>query len=170
MTRENRWGAPRVHAEIKKLGYDVSEATVSRCMPKPEDGKRPQRWLTFVRNHIGEMASIDFFRFSTVFFKTLYGFVILSHERRRVIHFGAMEGRWWRCRGLAASTTGTCGRRPPDAAGARGPTGSPTRFRVVRRGTGRLRTPLDWAAWVLLWPVVALLWVAVLPFALILGA
>jgi hypothetical protein len=89
MAKENQWGAPRIHAELEKRGYDVSQATVSRHMPR--GGKRAkgsQTWLTFLRNHVGEMVSIDFFTVPTIWFKNLYAFIILSHERRRVVHFG----------------------------------------------------------------------------------
>ncbi len=45
-------GAPRIHAELMKLGFDVSESTVSRYLPRrlsvPDDVKR---WMTFLRNH-----------------------------------------------------------------------------------------------------------------------
>ena len=49
MARENfLWGAPRIHGELLKLGYDVSQATVSRYLPGP--GGRSLTWRTFLRN------------------------------------------------------------------------------------------------------------------------
>lgn len=45
MALDNGWGAPRVHGELVKLGFDVSEATVSRYMPRrPTDPEKVQRW------------------------------------------------------------------------------------------------------------------------------
>src|SRR5450631_447739 len=55
------WGAPRIHGELLKLGIDVGERSVSRFMP-PEPRKPPaQTWRTFLDNHVGSLASIDFF-------------------------------------------------------------------------------------------------------------
>jgi putative transposase len=52
------WGAPRVHRELLKLGFDISERTVSRWMPRRR--KPPsQTWRTFMENHIGELVSVD---------------------------------------------------------------------------------------------------------------
>jgi len=61
MARENpTWGAPRIHGELLKLGFEVSEATVSRYMPRRR--KPPSHsWRTFLRNHTKDLISIDFF-------------------------------------------------------------------------------------------------------------
>jgi putative transposase len=84
------WGAPRIHGEILKLGLNVAQATVSRYMPR---GKRPpsQAWRTFLKNHGKAIASIDFFTAPTATFRILYVFLVLSHERRRVIHFDVTD-------------------------------------------------------------------------------
>ena len=84
------WGAPRVHGELLKLGYEISERTVSRLMPK-NDKKPSQTWTTFLRNHVGQMVSIDFFTVATIRLHVLYVFVILAHDRRRVLHFNVTE-------------------------------------------------------------------------------
>ena len=88
MVAENpAWGAPRIHGELLKLGFDVSERTVSRLVaraPKPPS----QTWRTFLANHTSALASVDFFVVYTITFELLYVFVILEHERRRVVHFG----------------------------------------------------------------------------------
>ena len=79
------WGAPRIHGELLKLGIEVSEATVSKYMvrhPKPPS----QSWRTFLRNHVGCLASIDFFVVPTATFGLLFAFVVLHHERRRIVH------------------------------------------------------------------------------------
>jgi len=86
MSGENpSWGAPRIHGELLKLGYDVSEATVARYMIKRR-GRPNQNWTTFLRNHLGEIAAIDFLTVPTVMFRTLYVFVVLSLDRRRIVH------------------------------------------------------------------------------------
>ncbi len=84
------WGAPRIHGELLKLGYELSEATVAKYMLK---GSRPpsQTWRTFIRNHLSEMVAIDFFTVPTFTFKTLYVFVVLSLDRRRVLHFNVTD-------------------------------------------------------------------------------
>ena len=52
MARANfLWGAPRIHGELLKLGITVSQATVSRYMPRSPKDRRSQAWRTFVRNH-----------------------------------------------------------------------------------------------------------------------
>ena len=49
------WGAPRIHGELIKLGFEISERTVSRLMPKQR--KNPsQTWKTFLTNHVGQLA------------------------------------------------------------------------------------------------------------------
>src|SRR5215831_17270802 len=84
------WGAPRIHGELLKLGIDISERTVSRLMPKRH--KEPsQTWKTFLTNHVGKLVSIDFFTVPTVQLRVLFVFVVLAHERRRVLHFNVTE-------------------------------------------------------------------------------
>jgi putative transposase len=84
------WGAPRIHGELLKLGIDLAQSTISKYMAHP---RRPpsQTWKTFLRNHLGETASIDFFTVPTATFRVLYVFLVLSHNRRRVIHFNVTE-------------------------------------------------------------------------------
>jgi hypothetical protein len=84
------WGAPRIHGELKKLGFKISERTVSRWMPK-KTGKPSQTWMTFLRNHVGQIVSIDFFTVPTIKLRVLYVFVILAHDRRRIVHFNVTE-------------------------------------------------------------------------------
>ncbi len=90
------WGAPRIHGELLKLGFDVSEPTVSRYMPRRR--KPPsQTWRTFLLNHSKDLVSIDFFVVPTVTFHLLYVFVVLEHERRRIVHINVTDGpsaRW----------------------------------------------------------------------------
>ena len=81
------WGVPRIHGEIKKLGYNISKATVWRYTPKDKYNKTGQRWKTFLKNHASEIISIDFFCVPTINFKLLHVLVFLSHKRRKIIHY-----------------------------------------------------------------------------------
>ena len=84
------WGAPRVHGELLKLGFEISERTVSRLMPKKER-KPTQTWMTFLRNHAGQIVSIDLFTVATIQLRVLYVFIVLAHDRRRVVHFNVTK-------------------------------------------------------------------------------
>src|SRR5467141_5354413 len=88
MCRENPgWGAPRIHGELLKLGIDIGESSVSkymvRCRKPPS-----QTWRTFLENHAEQLVSIDFFTVPTIRFQVLYVFLVLAHDRRRILHFG----------------------------------------------------------------------------------
>jgi transposase InsO family protein len=87
MSRENPiWGAPRIHSELMKLGIKISEASVAKYMVrKPKSPS--QTWRTFLDNHLTQLASIDFFTIHTVWFEILFVFIVLAHDRRRVVHF-----------------------------------------------------------------------------------
>jgi putative transposase len=88
MALENPWGARKIHAELAKLGIEVSLATVSRYLPKRAlDPVRRQNWLTFLRNHEDAIAAMDFFVVPTVCFQLLYVWFGLDHDRRRLIQF-----------------------------------------------------------------------------------
>ena len=87
MAGENvTWSAPRIQAELHLLGHDIAEATVAKYMRRSWKPPSPT-WRTFLRNHAGSLVSIDFFVVPTATFRLLYGFLILAHERRRVLHF-----------------------------------------------------------------------------------
>jgi len=80
------WGAPRIHGELLKLGIEVAQSTVAKYLRRAR--KPPsQTWRTFLTNHLEQMASIDFFVVPTATFRVLFVFVVLSHARRRVLHF-----------------------------------------------------------------------------------
>jgi transposase InsO family protein len=88
MARENStWGAPRVQSELRLLGHEVADSTVARYMPRRPRGPSSQTWRTFLRNHLHCTVACDFFVVPTATFHLLYCFVILSHERRRIVHF-----------------------------------------------------------------------------------
>jgi putative transposase len=84
------WGAPKIHGELLKLGFELSESTVAKYMVRR---RRPpsQTWRTFLENHTKELVSSDFFVVPTVFFRVLFVFVILSHDRRRIVHSAVTE-------------------------------------------------------------------------------
>ena len=87
MCRENPgWGAPRIHGELLKLGIDVCESSVSKYMVRSR--KPPsQTWRTFLENHAQQLVSVDFFTVPTIRFQVLYVFLVLAHDRRRILHF-----------------------------------------------------------------------------------
>jgi transposase InsO family protein len=72
------------------LGLEASPATIRKYRPK---SKRPpaQSWRTFLRNHAGAIAAMDFFVVPTMTFRLLYVLVVIIHERRKVIHFNITE-------------------------------------------------------------------------------
>jgi len=89
ISRENpTWGTPRIHGELLKLGYDVCESTVARYMIKRR-GRPTQNWKTFLQNHLGEIAAMDFLTIPTIMFRNLYVFVILSLDHRVIVHINA---------------------------------------------------------------------------------
>jgi len=80
------WGAPRIHGELLKLGFDMSEPTVSRWLRRvPRTPNPAQRWLTFLRNHREAIAAMDFFTVPTITFGVLYCFFVISHDRRKIV-------------------------------------------------------------------------------------
>ena len=87
MSHENPgWGAPRIHGELLKLGIDIGESSVSKYLVRTR--KPPsQTWRTFLQNHIQGLVSVDFFTVPTIRFQILYVFLVLAHERRRIVHF-----------------------------------------------------------------------------------
>ena len=92
MATENLgWGAPRIHGELLKLGIHISERTVSRLMPhrrKPPS----QTWRTFLANHAGTLACIDFLTVPSATFRVFYVFLVLSVDRRKVVHWNVTSG------------------------------------------------------------------------------
>ena len=88
LSRENPlWGAPRIQAELRLLGHDLAESTVAKYMVRRRDQPPSQTWKTFLHNHVGTLAAIDFCVVPTVTFRLLYCFIVLRHDRRRVVHF-----------------------------------------------------------------------------------
>ena len=81
------WGAPRIHGELLKLGIEISERTVSSLISRWKPKQPSQTWRTFLKNHMMHMVSIDFFTVPTAKFRILFVLVVLSHRRRKVVHF-----------------------------------------------------------------------------------
>jgi putative transposase len=83
------WGAPRIHGELLMLSFEVSERMVSRWMKRaPRDPEPATRWLTFLRNHREAIAAMDFFTVPTITFGVLF---VISHDRRRILHFNVTK-------------------------------------------------------------------------------
>jgi transposase InsO family protein len=71
---------------LLKLGIDIGETSVSKYMVRSR--KPPsQTWRTFLENHLQQLVSIDFFTVPTIRFQVLYVFLVLAHDRRRILHF-----------------------------------------------------------------------------------
>jgi transposase InsO family protein len=85
MSRENLlWGAPRIHGELLKLGFELAQSSVARYMVKRR-GPPSQGWRTFLRNHAPDIAAMDLFVVPTIGFRMLYGFVIVRLDRRDLV-------------------------------------------------------------------------------------
>jgi transposase InsO family protein len=85
MSMENLlWGAPRIHGELLKLGFEVAQSTVAKYMVKRR-GSSGQGWRTFLRNHAPDTAAMDLFVVPTIGFRILYGFVIVRLHRRDLV-------------------------------------------------------------------------------------
>jgi transposase InsO family protein len=92
MANENsKWGAPRIHGELQKLGFDISESTVQRYMPKNGRRTTGQNWKTFLKNHSKEIISIDFLTVPTIHFKLVHVLVVIEHHRRKLIYFNVTK-------------------------------------------------------------------------------
>ena len=87
VAKNSTWGAPRIHGELKMLGFDISERTVLRWMRKaPRSPEPAKQWATFLSNHREVIAAMDFFTVPTLTFSVLYCFFVIVHDRRRILH------------------------------------------------------------------------------------
>ena len=87
MSRENRlWGAPRIHGELLKLGFEVAKSTVSKYMIHHR-GPPSQTWRTFLRNHADAIAAIDLCVVHTATFERLFALIVIGHGRRQLLWF-----------------------------------------------------------------------------------
>jgi hypothetical protein len=75
-----------MHGELLKLGINIGETSVSKYMVRHR--KPPsQTWRMLLDNHLKTTVSVDFFVVPTIGFQILYLFLVLAHERRRLLHF-----------------------------------------------------------------------------------
>jgi len=89
LAEENQtWGAPKIHGELQKLGFVVSETSVGRYLRSVRRRGDPgKQWLTFLADHREVIAAFDFFTVPTATFKLLYCFFVIEHSRRKILHF-----------------------------------------------------------------------------------
>jgi transposase InsO family protein len=78
------WGAPRIHGELLKLGFEVAQSSVAKYMVK-RGGPPSQGWRTFLHNHAPDIAAMDLFVVPTIGFDLLYAFVIVRLDRRDLV-------------------------------------------------------------------------------------
>jgi hypothetical protein len=78
------WGAPRIHGELLKLGFEVAQSSVAKYMVKRR-GQPSQGCRTFLRNHAPDIAAMDLFVVPTLGFDLLYAFVIVRLDRRDLV-------------------------------------------------------------------------------------
>ena len=84
------WGAPRIHGELRKVGLEISQATVSKYLVRRRTPPS-QTWRTFLANHVGTLVSVGFFVVPTVLFNVLFVFVVLAQDRRRIVHVNVTD-------------------------------------------------------------------------------
>jgi hypothetical protein len=80
------WGAHRIVGELGKLGIEVAKSTVEKYRVRHRKPPSPT-WRAFLKNHVKEIVAVDFFAVPTVRNQVLFVFLLLAHDRRRVIHF-----------------------------------------------------------------------------------
>jgi putative transposase len=91
MARDNpTWGRRRVQAELRFLGYEVAELTVAKYMGHPSPRPSPT-WRTFLEAHVRDIVAVDFFLVPTLTFRLLFGFLILEHNRRQLVHVNVTD-------------------------------------------------------------------------------
>jgi transposase InsO family protein len=85
------WGSKRIQAELARIGISVSDSTVRKYRPRTRSHRHDQTWKSFLHNHAKELISVDFFTVPTATFRVLYVFLVLAHERRKVLHFNVTD-------------------------------------------------------------------------------
>ena len=77
-------GAPRIHGELLKLGFEIAQSSVAKYMVKRR-GPPSQGWGTFLRNHVPEVVAMDLFVVPTIGFDLLYAFIVIRLDRRALV-------------------------------------------------------------------------------------
>ena len=89
------WSPERIYDQLVDLGFtDIPcPNTIRKYLPEPtrDKSKSSQAWKTFIKNHMDVTWSMDFFVVPTLTFRLLYVFIIVSHERREIVHFGVTQ-------------------------------------------------------------------------------
>ena len=82
------WGAPKIHGELLKIGFEIAERTVARYLRGTRyRGDPAKRWIAFLANHREVIVAMDFFTVPTLTFQLLYCFFVIEHGRRQLLHF-----------------------------------------------------------------------------------
>jgi transposase InsO family protein len=89
------WGAPRIHGELLKLGFEVAQSSVAKYMVTTRRGPPSQGWRTFLRNHAPDIAAMDLFVVPTIGFDLLYAFVIVRLDRRELVWINVTATAEW---------------------------------------------------------------------------
>jgi transposase InsO family protein len=84
------WGSPRIVGELHKIGIDVAKSTVETYRPRDRKPSSPM-WKAFLNNHVKDLVSCDFFTVPTATGKVLFVFIMLAHDRRRIVHLNITE-------------------------------------------------------------------------------
>ena len=84
------WGSPRIVGELRKIGITVAKSTVEKYRPTDDKPASPT-WKAFLNNHVKDIVACDFFTVPTVTFRVLFVFIMLTHERRRIVHFNVTD-------------------------------------------------------------------------------
>jgi hypothetical protein len=133
------WGAPRIHGELLKLGFEIAESTVSKYMIRRR-GPPSQTWRTFLHNHAHAIAAIDLCLVPTLTFECLFAFLVLGHGRRQLLWFAVTRhptAEWLASRSWRHSRGAQ--RRPIWCVTTVAPTGKPSQVESGRWGFGIAR-------------------------------
>jgi transposase InsO family protein len=96
LAQENSdWGAPKIHGELQKLGFVLSERTVARYLRRIQRrGDPAKKWLAFLHNHREAIVALDLFTVATATFRVLYCFFVIEHGLRRILHLPHPSTDW----------------------------------------------------------------------------